>query len=64
VVLGFSSKKGMKMSLEIKTNEDNPSEIDYMYEQDEEETEMVIVFEPDPELLKEIIKDDKDETIH
>ena len=52
------------MSLEIKTNEDNPSEIDYMYEQDEEETEMVIVFEPDPELLKEIIKDDKDETIH
>jgi|TARA_R110000824_G_scaffold270162_3_gene458611 hypothetical protein len=63
-VLGFSSKKGMKMSLEIKTNEDNPSDIEYLYEDDEEEMEMVIVFEPDPELLKEIIKDDKDETIH
>lgn len=52
------------MSLEIKTNEDNPSDIEYLYEDDEEEMEMVIVFEPDPELLKEIIKDDKDETIH
>ena len=52
------------MSLEIKTNEDNPSDIDYMYDEDEEEMEMVIVFEPDPELLKEIIKDGKDETIH
>jgi len=52
------------MSLEIKTNEDNPSDIDYMYDEGEEEMEMVIVFEPDPEFLKEIIKDDKDETIH
>jgi hypothetical protein len=53
------------MSLEIKTNEDNPSDIDYLYEDDEEEArEIVIVFEPDPDLLKEIIKDEKDETIH